>query len=1062
MSSNGRMFYILDEGATASVILPSRWKLIARDAFSGMVLWKKDIPDWQTRLWPLKSGPAQLPRRLVAGDDMVFATLGINEPVTAVDAQSGKTLRTYEQTRGTEEILYADGVLYVVVNPTMNVEKYTNRRAVDKPWWTGEPVKVMAVEAESGRTLWRHSSPVVPLTLAVAGESVFFYDGEHVVAVNAQSGSRRWQSEPLPMVKRLMSFFAPTLVARAGVVLFAGGEESGLVKSSGGATKSDTITALDAESGETLWDASHPPSGYSSPEDVLVLDGTVWYGGVSNGRMPGAFTGRDIRTGKVRASYESAGIDTYWFHHRCYRGKATDRFLMMSRTGIEFIDPDTGKWNINHWVRGGCLYGVMPANGMLYAPPHACACYPESKLYGFNALKTGSEAPEPTGSRLKRGPAYERVRDRESASSASADWPTYRRDGERRGSTPASMPAALTKSWSTQFSPPLSAVTVAGDTAFVCEIDHHTVQAVDVESGRELWTYTAGGRVDSPPTIYREAAIFGCADGWIYCLDVENGELAWRFRAAPADVRIVSYEQVESRWPVHGSVLVEDGVVYAVAGRSLFLDGGLRLCRLDARSGQLLSEDVLDDTDPESGKDIQTHVQRLTMPVALPDVLSSDGKRLYMRSQVFDMQGKRKRIAPRGAREVGAHAAVQEGSEAHLFAAAGFLDDTWFHRSYWLYGRGFEGGWNSYYLAGRQAPAGKILVLDDTHVYGFGRKMKYYRWTVPLEFQLFASPRDPNAKVEREKEKQQGSIVRVDNSRSLNPAKQPVTVSAWVRAEGDSGVIIARGGGIHGYSLYLQDRKPHFSMCANSKRATAAATEKVGNDWVHLAGVLGEDAELRIYIDGKQVGSDAAPSLIPEDPADSMQIGADENSAVGGYSTALPFRGAIDEVRVYHAELSPAAVQTLAADADSVNVPRDSLVLEYSFDEGEGKDASGNKNHGSVVGAETVPGKVGQALRFVGRVPDAVPVGSRTFAWTRDAPILVRGMAKARDVLFVAGPEDVLDEPEALKTFDAEETQEAIQKQADALAGRRGAILRAVHPDDGETLAETRIEAPPV
>ncbi|MFO7903340.1 MAG: hypothetical protein R6U98_11820 [Pirellulaceae bacterium] len=109
-----------------------------------------------------------------------------------------------------------------------------------------------------------------------------------------------------------------------------------------------------------------------------------------------------------------------------------------------------------------------------------------------------------------------------------------------------------------------------------------------------------------------------------------------------------------------------------------------------------------------------------------------------------------------------------------------------------------------------------------------------------------------------------------------------------------------------------------------------------------------------------------------------------------------------------------------------------------------------------------MPGKVGQALRFVGRVPDAVPVGSRTFAWTRDVPILVRGMAKARDVIFMAGPEDVLDEPEALKTFDAEETQEAIQKQADALAGRRGAILRAVHPDDGETLAETRIEAPPV
>ena len=28
----------------------------------------------------------------------------------------------------------------------------------------------------------------------------------------------------------------------------------------------------------------------------------------------------------------------------------------------------------------------MPCNGLTYAPPHNCACYPEAKLFGFNAL----------------------------------------------------------------------------------------------------------------------------------------------------------------------------------------------------------------------------------------------------------------------------------------------------------------------------------------------------------------------------------------------------------------------------------------------------------------------------------------------------------------------------------------------------------------------------------------------------------------------------------------------------------------------------------------------------
>ena len=38
------------------------------------------------------------------------------------------------------------------------------------------------------------------------------------------------------------------------------------------------------------------------------------------------------------------------------------------------------------------LYGVMPANGLVYAGPHDCACYPETKLYGLNAMVPKIEA----------------------------------------------------------------------------------------------------------------------------------------------------------------------------------------------------------------------------------------------------------------------------------------------------------------------------------------------------------------------------------------------------------------------------------------------------------------------------------------------------------------------------------------------------------------------------------------------------------------------------------------------------------------------------------------------
>ena len=42
VSTGGRMFYIMDEGSRISIQLPPKWKLIARDAFNGSVLWEND------------------------------------------------------------------------------------------------------------------------------------------------------------------------------------------------------------------------------------------------------------------------------------------------------------------------------------------------------------------------------------------------------------------------------------------------------------------------------------------------------------------------------------------------------------------------------------------------------------------------------------------------------------------------------------------------------------------------------------------------------------------------------------------------------------------------------------------------------------------------------------------------------------------------------------------------------------------------------------------------------------------------------------------------------------
>jgi hypothetical protein len=109
------VFYIFEESPRASILIPPQWYLYARDAFNGTLLWKRPIQRWHEHMWPLKSGPAVLPRRLVALGDKVYATLNIDAPLSELDAATGKTLRTYEDTAVTEEILLSDGVLFVVV-----------------------------------------------------------------------------------------------------------------------------------------------------------------------------------------------------------------------------------------------------------------------------------------------------------------------------------------------------------------------------------------------------------------------------------------------------------------------------------------------------------------------------------------------------------------------------------------------------------------------------------------------------------------------------------------------------------------------------------------------------------------------------------------------------------------------------------------------------------------------------------------------------------------------------------------------------------------------------------
>ena len=530
-----------------------------------------------------------------------------------------------------------------------------------------------------------------------------------------------------------------TLVVHDGVVLLA---------------DRGKLSARSADDGKALWDCPCKP-GFRSPADVFVINGLVWIG-------PDFAAGCDLRTGEVTKT--NAVIHDLWtagHHHRCYREKATVRYIMTGKRGIEFLDLDGDNHSRNNWVRGGCQYGMLPCNGLIYAPSHACGCYMEVLLHGFWALapkrQAGLKTDRADGDRLERGPAYGRLPDAKGR--GSADWPTLRGDPTRSGVAPSPVPAKLKAAWTADVGGAITQPVIADGRLLVAAVDTHTVHALDAGSGKRLWQYTAGGRVDSPPTVHKGLVLFGCADGWVYCVRLSDGELAWRFRAAPEDLKTVAMDQVESLWPVHGNVLVHAGVAYFAAGRSSWLDGGIILYGVDPATGKVVHRSTVRSAHPkyEEGKDetaaqfaskfVQNATDYKTFKAsdrsdafsmaegATTDVMVTDGASVFMRHMRFDPAlAKQDRMMP------------------HLFSTSGLLDGAENHRSHWVFGTGdFSRVGVAYsWIAFRpgnfgsqlSVPYGLMLAFDDETVWGV-RRGHLMRW--PLKeggrYTLFAEKR---------------------------------------------------------------------------------------------------------------------------------------------------------------------------------------------------------------------------------------------------------------------------------------------------------------------------------
>lgn len=673
VTAGGRLFYTLDEGpiGISDSRMPEKWSLIARDAFNGIQLWKIPLPNWGWQTFRsslkedypgydwIKAGglrtkyPPDYLRRMVADSERLYFTLGNTAPVSIIDAADGTVIAVCDGSDDPKKLLLCSGVLCV--------------QLVDG---------ICGYDAASGRRLWKREVSDTA-SIAAHGRSLLYHNNEQrLYSVDLKTGRDIWTSK--------LEVDGDLKISDGKVLSIAG----------------SNMQVLSLDSGKSIWCNKKgdgkikvkTSSGYFA--GYYIIDDTIWAG----------YRGErfDFNTGEKLEPLDVKNLWSPQHHHRCYPNKATSRYIIGAMEGLEFLDVKDESHSRNNWLRGSCGLGIMPANGMTYVPPDQCFCSAGVKLLGLNAVIAAQDFPEvePVEKRLDKGPYY----GRSAGNYEKPQWPAYRHDSLRSGSASVKVSAKLTSSWQLQLDGSITQPVVSGKMLFIASRDTHTVYAVKTDTGKKFWSFTAGGRVDSSPTLYKGLVLFGCGDGNVYCLRQSDGGLMWKFQAAPHRRLIQSFGQLESAWPLNGSVLILDGLAYVSAGRSTYLDGGLYLYAIEPLTGRVVYQHQeigpYEDHAIDFGHSYWSEGTR-------NDVLVSDGESIYIMQLRFD-----KKLRPDPAKTESLLGDRKLGR--HIFSTAGFLDDEWYNRAFWMH----SNIWPGFYLANQASNSGQLLVFDETTTYG--------------------------------------------------------------------------------------------------------------------------------------------------------------------------------------------------------------------------------------------------------------------------------------------------------------------------------------------------------
>lgn len=677
---------------------------LTRDSFNGLRLWNRDLSLPEEKMDPSAFVMKPLSRnyaRPVATEKFLFAVAFPTRSLVALDAVSGEIAHSFPEIKNPLELVRHRGIVVATAEDA-----------------------IYAFSELTGEIVWKNDS-TGPRAMVAGADQVSYIQGEprkgekaEAVSVDIYSGEELWKNNEYPWLSKVKR-----------TVMY--GDQLSYEVSSFNDFDTDTgIHLVNAETGKLQWEKLYAPGmNHARQARALFIGDSLWIQQGGKQEYPDRETKAKFQPVEVTSLNPKTGETLRTLAGglgHCAPPVATVN--MMFSGVVEITDLKSGEMMVNSITKSNCSKenGFVPANGLIYSTPKHCTCWPMLRGYVAMApehplVATNEYIPSlPVGEiefPLVKGTA---TADPEAPATTSADWPMYRHDVWRSSSSTTKGPdspgvlwnsaivskghtlsesSALRGDWDENpfvkglLSPPV----IANGLAYVTRPDAHEVVALKADSGEIAWRFTARGRVDTPPTIHRGLCLFGDHAGYVHALRADTGESVWRMRAAPLGERMGAYGQLESAWPVAGTVLVMDDTAYFVAGRQQLSDGGVFIFSVDPMTGERNWVHKLTDI-PQSGYegdkgDSFGFYKNSGLEFDPIDLLHKEGDRIALSRWLISLDGESVEVdtwdgfaklntgkgsvfAPRGTWTYGFRQIHRFGNEAFKRSLCAFRDNT--------------------------------------------------------------------------------------------------------------------------------------------------------------------------------------------------------------------------------------------------------------------------------------------------------------------------------------------------------------------------------------------------